>query len=259
MMIRFMGILFAGMLLCGLPGCLQVEQTIHLKKDGSGKIVDQVVLGAQMAGMLEMAGAQGGGPAGNPLGDLFDEESYKTKAADYGEGVEFVGLEEIEANGGKGVVVTYKFADINTVTFEPGSALDVLQQPGQPDQAGEPAKFQFENGKLTVDFPDPPEDAEVGEIPEELDPQAAAMMKMFGDMSIKAQLVMEDGIKKTNATHRDGNTITVMEVDFAKVIADPDGIKRLQQTQNKKRDEAMKLLDGVDGVRIEKNDPLVVE
>ncbi|NNC87346.1 MAG: hypothetical protein HKN82_02670 [Akkermansiaceae bacterium] len=251
---------FAGLvMLLVLPGCLQIEQTIKLKKDGSGTLIDQVILGPQMVGMMEMAAAQGGGEGANPMADFFDEAKYKKNAGKYGEGVEFEKMEKVEKNGGKGVVVTYKFADINKVSFEPGSALDALQQPGQPDQAGEPAKFTFKDGKLTVDFPDPPENPEAGEAVEELDPQAAAMMQMFADMSLKAKLVMVDGIKKTNATHRDGDTITLMEVDFKKVIADPDGLSRLQKTQNKKRDEAMALLDGVDGVKFEKNDPLTVE
>ena len=34
--------------LCGLSGCLEVEQVINLKKDGSGTIVEEVVMGRRL-------------------------------------------------------------------------------------------------------------------------------------------------------------------------------------------------------------------
>ena len=36
-----------------LSGCLEVEQVINLKKDGSGTIVEEIVMGAQIVAMME--------------------------------------------------------------------------------------------------------------------------------------------------------------------------------------------------------------
>lgn len=247
-----LGTLFA------LSGCLQVKQVIHLEKDGSGRIVEEIMMGAQMAAMVDMAAAQGGAAGGqNPMGEIYNEAAYRKKAAGFGEGTEFVGMEKVE---GKGVRVTYKFADINKLVFEPGSTMDTLKQPGQPDPAGEPLKFTYHGGKLTIDFPEFPDGEGIGDAGgvDPNDPEAMAMMQMFAEMKISSSLVVEGGITETNATYRDGNRITLMEIVFKELLASPDGARVLRQVDGKNRDEARRLLKGVRGVKIETRDPVTV-
>ena len=68
-----------------LSGCLEVEQVINLKKDGSGTIVEEIVMGAQIVAMME--GLPAGAGAENPFADLYNVENYKAKAAGFGKGV----------------------------------------------------------------------------------------------------------------------------------------------------------------------------
>lgn len=254
---RLMAIVSGLGVLLGLSGCLEVEEVLTLKKDGSGTISEEVVMGAQMVAMMEMGAAQGGGA--NPMAKMYDEEKYKKKAASYGEGVEYVKLEKVERNGGKGVKAHYKFADINTVVFEPGAAMDSMENMGPPGAApkkeakeSQPLKFVYAEGKLTITFPDPPEDVEKPDIPEQGDnPEMAQMMAMFKDMRIGAKLVIEPGIASTNATHVDGNTITLMKVDFGKILENPDGMKTLQKLDMKNRKKMKAALKDVKGVKIE--------
>ena len=117
------------------PSCLEYETNITLNKDGSGTITEETVFNAEIIGMLEM-GAQQGGQAKSPLDALKDPEKAKAKAKDYGEGVTFVKIEEIARNGGKGVRVTYKFADINKISINPGEGLTNLA-PGTAAEAKE--------------------------------------------------------------------------------------------------------------------------
>ena len=65
--------------LCCLSSCLEVEQVINLKKDGSGTIVEEIVMGAQIVAMMEALPAGAGEE--NPFADLYNVENYKAKAA----------------------------------------------------------------------------------------------------------------------------------------------------------------------------------
>ena len=120
--------------LCCLSSCLEVEQVINLKKDGSGTIVEEIVMGAQIVAMMEALPAGAG--AENPFADLYNIENYKAKAAGFGKGVTYSGMEKVERNGGKGVKVTYKFEDINNVVLTPGSAMNDLNKEGEGKEAG---------------------------------------------------------------------------------------------------------------------------
>src|SRR3954447_6374417 len=95
-------LLFAAFVaLFGLTGCLQMEQVVKLKADGSGTIEETVVLSkAGLAAMEQMVGALG--PAtgkkkegASAMPDLYDEAKIKAAAAKMGDGVTFVSAERI--------------------------------------------------------------------------------------------------------------------------------------------------------------------
>ena len=250
--------------LAGLSGCIEVNQTVTVKKDGSGTIVDENVMGAQMVAM--MAGLGGGGAPGapDPMAKMYDEGQYKAKAASYGEGVEYVKLEKVERNGGKGVKVHYKFADINKLSFEPGGGMDDMagSLPGagaaKPKKA--PWKIAFADGKLTIMTPDVPEGIEKPDIPEGagegIPPEAAAM---FAGMRMTTTLVVEPGIKKTNATHVEGNKITLMDVKMDEVLKNPDALKAMTGVDMKNRKAMEEALKNVKGIKIETEKTIEIE
>jgi hypothetical protein len=243
-------------ILAVLSGCIEVNQTVTVKKDGSGTISDETVMGAQMVAM--MAGFGGGGAPGapDPMAKMYDEAQYKAKAANYGEGVEYVKLEKVERNGGKGVKVHYKFADINKLSFEPGGGMDDMagSLPGagaaKPKKA--PWKIAFADGKLTITAPDAPEGIEKPDVPEGagegMPPEAAAM---FAGMRMTAALVIEPGIAKTNATHVEGNKITLMDIKMDEVLQNPEAMKAMQGVDMKDRKAMEEALKDVKGVKVE--------
>ena len=253
----------AGLLtLIGLSGCLEVEQVITLKKDGSGTITEEVVMGAQIVAMLE--GLPAGAGADNPFADLDNVEKYKAKAAEYGKGVTYSRMEKIERNGGKGVKVTYVFEDINNVVLTPGSAMDDFNEEEKEGQeAGavkdDPLKFAYAGGVLTVTVPEPTE--KEGESAEEEagalglnqdDPAMQAMMaQMLKGMKISTKLVTVAGIQKADATYVKDNTVTFMLMDFDEIMKNPNGLKTLQKLEGAKRAEVAEALKGVKGVKVE--------
>ena len=63
-----------------LPGCFQSETTIHLNKDGSGTLVEETRLGAQMLAMMDqMAAGLGGGEKAkaDPVKQMFSDEKAR--------------------------------------------------------------------------------------------------------------------------------------------------------------------------------------
>ena len=249
--------------LVGLSGCLEVNQTVTLKKDGSGTITDESVMGAQVIQML--AGFGGGAPgAPDPLAKMYDEAQYKARAATYGEGVEYVKLEKVERNGGKGVRAHYKFADINTIRFEPGSGMDEMAGSFPGAEAAKPArspwKITYADGKLSIKAPDMPENLEKPAVPEDAaataaNPEIAAMMQ---GMRMSTTLVIEPGIAKTNATHVEGNTITLMDIRMDEVMKNPEAMKAMQGVDMKDRKAMEAALKNVKGVKVETQETLEV-
>lgn len=252
----------AALALFGLNSCLQVESTISVKKDGSGTITEVTTFGDQMKMMIDMAAAQGGDNAKNPLAQMTDKAKAEERAKKMGEGVELVSIEKIDADGKLGVKAVYKFADINKLNYSAGSAMEMGEAPGgaadKADDGG--MTFKFADGKLTIvqKKPDAPKkDGEDAAKPEEMDPQALAMMQgMMKDMRIATKVKIESGIAKTDATHVEGDTITLGDIQMGKIVTDPEKMKALQSGDFDKIKAALK---GVDGVKFEEKESVTVE
>jgi hypothetical protein len=270
-----------------LSGCFQSETTVHVKADGSGTVVEETMLGAQASAMLGGMGgmmpAPDGKPAKNPLDEMFSEEKAKKKASEMGEGVTFVKLENLDKDGKKGARITYAFEDINKLKLGLDSGSDTMEgmgdgMPGneadkgkKAEKKGDPVRFKFKNGKLTILMPKPDEEAKLEkpegapdatDLTDEMnkDPQAEAMAKaMFADMKMSVRVVVESGIKKTDATHVDGNTITLMEMNFGEIMQNEKGMKVLDQLEGKNPEEIAELLKGVEGVKIETKEKIKVQ
>jgi len=264
-----------------LSSCLQNEITVTVKADGSGTVVEETMLGAQMAAMMGGLGALGGlggpGPDGeagalNPLDQMFSEETAKKKAATMGEGVTLDKVEKIDKDGKKGGRVTYAFKDINQLKLRMDGGADALGDagagmPGAEDAGAakpesEPVRFKFAGGKLTILTP---QGREAPEVPEEAEkiagqPEMQAMAKeMFADMKMAIRVVIEPGIKKTDATHVEGDKITLMEMDFGELMKNPDGMAVLDKMERMKTEDVAAMLKDVKGVKVETKETVSVE
>ncbi|MBK1830565.1 hypothetical protein JIN77_07495 [Verrucomicrobiaceae bacterium R5-34] len=253
--------------LFGLTSCFQSENTITVNKDGSGTIVEETFFGEQMQMMIQMAEAQGG-QGGNPLDQMTDPTKAKARAQAMGEGVELVGIEKINVDGKIGMRATFKFADINKLKYSSAGALDMGDLPGGAAGAAKEAEdagvtFKLADGKLSIiqktpeaEGADKAEDGGAAEVPE-MDPQQLAMMQgVMKDMRITMKVKIASGIAKTDATHVDGDTITLGDIKMDKLLANPEKLKALQGGDFDQTKEAMK---GVEGVKFEGKEVVEVE
>jgi hypothetical protein len=70
-------------------------------------------------------------------------------------------------------------------------------------------------------------------------------------MRMVLAIEVQGQITETNAEYRDGARVTLMDMDFNKVIANPDKFKALAKANPQSVQEAKALLKGLDGVKIE--------
>lgn len=256
-MLKKLMVLAGAMLaLVGLSGCLEMESVISLKKDGSGTITEKVSIGAQMAGMMKMGG--GGEGEEDPFAD-FGEDAGKEKAKTYGEGVEFVSSNKEEKDGGLVFTTVYKFADINTVTYEPGQMMNDGEEEGE-EAAEEPVKmFSYKDGVLTIEVPDPAgEDFAMGD--DEMGEEEMAMMApMMAGMKISAKLVVEGGIAETNATYHEGDSITLMAMNFDELLKNEGGLGVMKKLDVEDRAAFTKVVGEVKGFDMESKEKVSVK
>lgn len=228
--------------------CLESDTVILVKKDGSGTITETVAIGAQAIAMMQMGAQQEGGEGADPFAD-FNENAMREKAATFGTGTEFVSVKKEEKDGKVIFTSLYKFPDVNQLTFSPES-MTAGENAGAEEDAVS-ATFSLADGVLTVAMPDPSQNKpDFVEADENLD-QMEMMAPMFAGMRMTAKLELEGGIKETNATYRDGETITLFGIDFDEMMKGEGGIKALSQVQGETREEVAKNLTEVQGIKME--------
>lgn len=265
-------------------GCLQVEHLVTLKPDGSGTLSVKMVMPKafieQMKQMAEAMGQPGEDGKTKPF-DLLDENKLREDAAKLGEGVEFLGAERIAGDEGEGYIARYSFKDINLLTLDqnPGSAAPTPGGGGAPGAGPEMITFKFSPGrtaKLTIANPEVkmPEakSEDVQEQPAEEEPAAPSeddaaaeqmattmMQQMFKDMRVVVAIDFDGRIVETNASHVSGNRVTMMSLDFNKLLADPAKLKALSKVQPKSLEETKALLADIDGILVETKQNVTVE
>jgi hypothetical protein len=269
-------LVFAVVAVLAFGGCLQQEKIIKLKADGSGTIEERMVMGKQMVDQMKMMSGGlaglglGGAPAAAepttpaaPAFQVLDEKKLKAAAAKMGDGVTFVSATPLTTPAGEGYVATYAFTDISKVKISgdagemmPGGAAGMNM--ATKGAKAEPITFGFTKGApatLTVNLPqqapaDLPKERPAMPAGSE-DMMMTMMQQMFKDMKIALSIEVAGQIAQTNAEHRDGARVTLMEMDFNKVLANPEKFKALTKAQPKSIDEMKALVKGVEGIKAE--------
>ncbi|MEA3213619.1 MAG: hypothetical protein QOE70_6676 [Chthoniobacter sp.] len=255
-----------------LSACLQQEKLIKLKADGSGTIEETVVMSKEAVGQMKQMGsglgaALGGGKSaggGEPF-QLLDEKKLREAAGKMGDGVTFVSAKPVTTPMGEGYTAIYAFADVNKLKIRqdlgdsmPAGAGAGMGLPKKAAKA-DPVTFRFVKGApatLTVNLPQP----KPGDLPKrEQKPTAeggdemAMMMlqQVFKDMKATMAIEVAGRIVQSNAEFQDSSRVTLLEMDFNKVLANPEKFSSLAKTQPKTVEEMKTLVKGIDGIKVE--------
>lgn len=273
---KYFKVLIGISILTCLIGCIDTETVIKVKKDGSGTLEETVLLSNAVSEMMQsMASSFGGDTTGANKEEfnLLDEDKLKESAKKMGEGVSFVSAEEYKTDKGKGYKAIFTFNDITKLRINQNPGDNVPSKPGD-NKTAEPEyiSFEFKKGKVSTlkikcHETKEKEPSIKKETPEKasgdsakVDDQAIEAMKnMFGGMRVAVSIEVDGEIVKTNATHADGNHITIMEMDFAKLMEMPERLKEFSVSNPSSVEEVKKMVKDIPGIKVDLNDEIVVK
>jgi len=263
-----------------LFGCFQTDTVIRIKPDGSGVIEETFLLSNSFLESFQELSKGFAGDDNDTKNEAKTEKQdpvqgmikdAQSREKQFGPDVKFVSAIPLKTETMSGYKAIYAFKDINT--------LKVNQNPGNKTKkpgAGEenPAKeenilFKFVKGPvstLTVTMPKNKEGKEVevpkGEVQKkgEADPKAAEMAKTFlKDMGIRIALEIDGTILKTNATYRKKSELTIVDLNFGKLIENKNVFEKVIAADPKTIEEAKELIKGIEGLKMEMANPIVVD
>ena len=185
-----------------------------------------------------------------------------------GEGVRLSSAEPIDEDGRKGCRAFYDFDDINQLTINqnPGDQMPSGMTADEPTSTEDVVTFSFTPGSpatLVINLPQDFQDNNPDEDPTPVDStqgeqQLAMMREMFEGARIHMAVVVEGAITETNASYRDGNRITLIEVDFDRLLEDEEQLELLSNANPQTASEVKALLEDVDGIKIETGREILV-
>lgn len=283
-----------GLILACLAGCIQVDTLVKVKPDGSGTVEETVLIakdsmqGIQdmmkgimegMADQMQMEGMEAGkmGAEGRTFGnglDLFDEAKLRENARDMGAGVTYVSGERVETGKAQGYRALYAFSDVNQLRLSISPSAKMPSNFGDTSNMPEAkqgfATFRFVKGspsvlrimvpeEITSDNLQPPQmpGSTAGGSAQMAVPEQ--MKQLFKDMKMKMAVEVQGKILRTNATHREGSRITLMDVDFGKLLGEMETLQQINEEMGRNPEKAKARLKNLPGIKVELNPEVRVE
>ena len=243
--------LFAALLAVALSGCFHVSSVISVRGDGSATVRDSVAFSGFLA--LAMAEARENGDDA----DLFSRDQAEARARALGADVRLNRFEAMEA----GYVAVYSTPDVRTLHYSApdleADSTDTAAASPDPDVA---LRFLFEDGdpatlRVIVQKPPPAKRAEPdpdsGEDSPYLNAAVGEMGSMFGDARMVVSLRVEGEVVETTADYADGSEVTLFDLPFWALFENAEVLAQIGRDAPSSS-VAYEMLDGVEGVRIQK-------
>ncbi len=257
-------------------GCIKVNTKINLNKDGSGTIEEMFLMKSSIVNMMKEFAMTFDSTKTDEF-NLFNEDELKSKAVNYGEGVEFKSGKKFSENGFEGYKVVYSFADINKIKINPSPENkipfgDELEE-GEAAVMDENLLFNFTKGNpstLVISFPQPKSDEKPSTQQEDTSEtelqdstfKAAELQKaieLFDGMRISVLFNFNGNINSTDATYVDGSEVTLMDIDFSELIKHKEVFEELQKKKPESMDEIKQIIGDIPGIKIETKENLTVK
>ncbi len=265
------GLVIAGLLVSMLAGCFDVETVVRVRPDGSGVVEERMLMGGELIAMAKqmqaMSGEQG------QTNTLYKREELEERATAMGSGVSLVSVEPLVDEEREGYKAVFAFPDVNKLKLNqnPGDKAPSgagMQSQGAQKQE-EPITFTFKPGptpELVVHSPGvkpgegggKPSSGSAGKGASAQDEAAAqmamAMMKeMFKDLRISMAVEVEGRIIETNATFQEGSRVTLMEMDFGKLLANAEKFEEFAKSSPETLADAKAIMQDLEGIKAELN------
>ena len=251
-------------LLFTMAGCLEVSTVVSVKPDGSGTVAERMLM--SKASLKQMTSLTEGGKKGQQ-GQLPDKALLEKKSQEMGEGVHFISVHPVVTKTHEGYEALYAFRDINLlqVNRNPDSAVSADSASGEqaPKKKKQYVRFILKEGspsRLSIVM-DQEKEASLSGTPVAAKPQqdpeqlkmATSIMKQFlKGMRVFMAVDINGSILSTNATHRKEKRITLMDVDFDKLLANPKQFASFAALgSDPSSKEMQKILNKIPGIKLE--------
>jgi polyhydroxyalkanoate synthesis regulator phasin len=280
-----------------LTGCIQVDTLIKVNPDGSGVIEETFLMKKafvqQIKAMTEQftkqmeqqitevqqeeETMQSKETQKKPESfDIFNEKELRERANKLGEGVTYLSGSKIVTDEYEGYKAIYAFKDIQKIRINqnPGEKVPSAPQQGGTDTKAkkEYITFVYTKGKpseLLIKLPadktkkksdDVSEDRKAAPTDEQQSEKMTAQMKqIFEGMKISFSVEVKGTILETNATHREGSRVTLMELDFGKLIELAEQFKKFSMAQPETLEETKLFLKDIPGIKVELNNEIIIK
>lgn len=259
-----------------LTSCFRVETVIKVNKDGSGTITEKVLMSKMFSDMMRSFGetfATEGTQQQKPF-SLFDEEKLTNQASEYGDGVTYQSGKEITENDWEGYSVVYQFTDISKIKLSTSQddKVDTGMSPTSMEDEEEYEQdefyyFSFKKGSsptLIINRSDiepvnnNPNDAQETNEMGEMDSMGNEMIQMFEGMRFSMKVEVNGKISRTNASYRNGSSITLLDMDFGKMMKNKDAFVELTRKKPETAAEMKAFMGKFDGLQVELEQPVTI-
>jgi len=253
-------------------GCISIDSVIKIKPDGSGTMEQTMLVNSSAMGMMSMMGggdAKDAKPKIDPA-TIFSKERLAADAAKLGEGVTLLSSEPMTQGEMKGVKAIYAFTDFNKLKVS--TALPDMEDGTTTAKGnGAPLPIKFTrtgtSSLLTMNMLDElvKGDAKAtaskpGGTPEMPKEMMAMLAPMFKDMRVAIAIEPVGTLVRTNATHVQGKRVTLFDVAFGELFADPAGIEKMEKLgNNPSLTDIRTALKGMKGIKINEVEKLEIE
>ncbi len=266
---KFILFFFVPFFLCG---CLDVRQEIFVKRDGSGKIIETVMMSKaalkEINDIFSSFSAQKGKKRKKI--NIYDKEKLMADAAQYGPDVKYVSSKKMSTKTKEGYKVVYAFSDINNLKINqnPGDKTPKISKESKSDAPQENITFEFEKGDpstLVVSFPSVTKPSKEKKEKVAIKDKEAEQKELnevgeiLKDLYIGITLKTEGEIVETNATYRDENRITILEMDFAKLLDNQSKFESFAKEEPQTVEETKEMLKNLPGFKVELSKKIVAK
>ncbi|GBD91436.1 hypothetical protein BMS3Abin04_02168 [bacterium BMS3Abin04] len=256
-----------------LSGCIEVNIKVNVNNDGSGTIDEKVFFSKQLVEMLSSFGSMGDSTSDQKF-ELFNEKELKANALKMGNGVTFISGKKISENGKQGYLALYSFNDITKLKLneDPGNKVPANTPEQNDESKNDNITFAFSKGEpaeLIVRFPKKMKTSENAgesrEVKVTNDTTNSNLFNMdqlkaiFKDFKVKYEISVNGKITETNAEYRNGNSVTLFEMDFSKLIENPEELKKFKSEKPKSFQETKDLLKQLPGFKIDTNEEVIIK
>lgn len=262
---HFFTFLFIGILYLTLSGCLEVKSKITMNSDGSGTVEETVLMSKETASFFYEFMAIFQDPDSVKEIELFTEDSFIKQAATMGDGVTFFSREKINNDKMEGVKVIYKFKDINNLLIDQNpSVRSPIEADAEPIENKQTIGFSYKKGNPSTlkiinnskEFESKVKNNEEHETSPEI---AERLKEIMNDLKFSLTIEFPKSISETNATFRDGNTITLFDIDFGKIVQNQEKWEKFMDLPEGDFESLKKIMKDLPGIKIDLNKEIVVK